>query len=66
MKYLNELIEGTHSLFTRTRSRVITAMLVTLVGVMIGVGVYGCKKEEPVREDVPTELVEPTQKESPL
>ncbi len=68
MKYLNNIIEESYSLFTRTRSRVITAGLVTLVGVMIGVGVYGCKKEEPVREDTaPTESVvqEPAREYSP-
>jgi len=35
-----------------------TAGLVVLVGAMISVGVYGCKKEEPVRENAPTKSVE--------
>ncbi len=34
-------------------------VFLSLVGAMIGVGVYGCKKEEPVTEDTaPTESVE--------
>ncbi len=48
-KYLNNLIED--SLFTRMKSGVRTAGLVALVGAIIGVGVYGCEKEEPQKED---------------
>jgi len=51
MKYLNDSIEDSYSLFTRMKSKLTTASLVTLVGVMMGVGVYGCKKEEPQKED---------------
>jgi len=43
-KYLNNLIED--SLFTRMKSGVIKVGLVALVGTIIGVGVYGCKKSE--------------------
>jgi len=50
-KYLNNLIEESYSLFTRMKSGVRKAGLVALVGAMIGVGVYGCKKEEPQKED---------------
>ena len=41
MKYLNDSIEDSYSLFTRMKSKLTTAGLVALVGVMIGVGVYG-------------------------
>jgi len=51
MKYLNNLIEDSYSLFSRMKSGVRTAGLVALVGTIIGIGVYGCKKEEPVREE---------------
>ena len=64
MKYLNNIIEN--SLFSRVKSGVRKAGLVALVGTMIGVGVYGCKKEEPVREDTaPTESVEPVEEYTP-
>ena len=43
-KYLNNLIED--SLFTRMKSGVTKVGLVALVGTMITVGVYGCKKSE--------------------
>ncbi len=43
-KYLNNLIED--SLFTRTKSGVTKVGLVALVGTIIGVGMYGCKKSE--------------------
>ena len=43
-KYLNNLIED--SLFTRMTSGVIKVGLVALVGTIIGVGVYGCKKSK--------------------
>jgi len=43
-KYLNNLIED--SLFYRMKSGVIKVGLVALVGTIIGVGVYGCKKSE--------------------
>ncbi len=68
MKYLNDSIEDSYSLFTRMKNGVRTAGLVALVGTMIGVGVYGCKKEEPVREDTaPTESVvqEPAREYTP-
>ena len=67
-KYLNNLIEESYSLFTRMKSGVRTAGLVALVGTIIGVGVYGCKKEEPVRRDTaPTESVEeaPVREDTP-
>jgi len=58
-KYLNNLIEDSYSLFSRMKSGIRKAGLVALVGAMIGVGVYGCKKEEPVREyTAPIESVE--------
>jgi hypothetical protein len=41
-KYLNNLIED--SLFTRMASGVTKVVLVALIGTVIGVGVYGCKK----------------------
>ena len=50
-KYLNNLSEESYSLFSRIKSGVRKAGLVALVGTMIGVGVYGCKKEEPQKED---------------
>ena len=50
-QYLNNLIEDSYSIFTRIKSGVRTTGLVTLVGVMIGAGVFGCKKEEPQKED---------------
>lgn len=41
------------------KSSVRTAGLVALVGTIIGVGVYGCKKEEPQKQDTsPTVSVE--------
>ncbi len=43
-KYIDNLIED--SLFTRMTSGVIKVGLVALVGTVIGVGVYGCKKSE--------------------
>ncbi len=43
-QYLNNLIED--SLFTRIKSGVTKVGLVALIGTMIGVGVYGCKKSE--------------------
>ncbi|MBA7680021.1 Tol-Pal system protein TolB [subsurface metagenome] len=58
-KYLNNLIEDSYSLFTRIKRGVRTAGLVALVGAIIGVGVYGCKKEEPKKGDTsPTDSVE--------
>ncbi len=58
-QYLNNLIEESYSLFTRIKSGVRKAGLVALVGTIIGVDVYGCKKEEPVRKDTaPIESVE--------
>ena len=33
MKYLNNFIEDSYNIFTRMKSKVITAILVTLVGV---------------------------------
>ena len=49
-KYLNNLIED--SLFSRVKSGVRKAGLVALVGTMIGVGVYGCKKEQKLAEEL--------------
>jgi tetratricopeptide (TPR) repeat protein len=46
-KYLNNLIEESYSLFTRMKGGVRIAGLVALVGTIIGVCVYGCKKEGP-------------------
>ena len=43
-KYIDNLIED--SLFTRMTSGVIKVGLVALVGTIIGVGLYGCKKSE--------------------
>jgi len=43
-KYLNNLNED--SLFNRMTSGVTKVGLVALVGTIIGVGVYGCKKSE--------------------
>ena len=58
-KYLNNLIEESHSLFIRMKSGLRKAGLVALVGAIIGVGVYGCKMEEPKKEDTsPTVSVE--------
>jgi len=51
-QYLNNLIEESHSLFTRIKGNVRTAGLVALIGSIIGVGVYGCKKKEPVSPPV--------------
>ncbi len=50
--YLNNLIEDSYSLFTRMKGSIRKAGLVALVGTIIGVGVYGCKKEEPKKEDI--------------
>ena len=56
-KYLNNLIED--SLFTRMKSGIRKAGLVALAGSIVGVGVYGCKKEEPRKGDTsPIESVE--------
>ena len=43
-QYIDNLIED--SLFTRMKSGVTKVGLVALIGTMIGVGVYGCKKSE--------------------
>ena len=43
-KHLNNLTED--SLFTRMKSGVTKVALVALIGTVIGVGVYGCKKSE--------------------
>jgi tetratricopeptide (TPR) repeat protein len=43
-KYIDNLIED--SIFTRMTSGVIKVGLVALIGTMITVGVYGCKKSE--------------------
>ncbi len=43
-KYIDNLIED--SIFTRMTSGVIKVGLIALVGTMITVGVYGCKKSE--------------------
>lgn len=51
VKYLNNLIEHSYSLFTRMKSSIRKTGFIALVGAIIGVGVYGCKKQEPVRED---------------
>ncbi len=64
-KYLNNLIEESYSLFTRMKSGIRKAGLVALVGTIIGFGVYGCKKEEPVSEDTaPTESIEPVKEDT--
>jgi len=51
-KYLNNLIEESYSLFSRMKSGIRKAGLVALAGAIIGVGLYGCKKEEPQKEDI--------------
>ncbi len=43
-KYIDNLIED--SIFTRMTSGVIKVVLVALIGTMITVGVYGCKKSK--------------------
>ena len=48
LKYLNNLSEDSYSLFTRMKSSIRKAGLVALVGAIIGIGLYGCKKEEPL------------------
>jgi len=45
--YLNDSIEDSYTLFSRIKSGIRKAGLVALSGTLIGVGVYGCKKEEP-------------------
>jgi len=43
-----------------------STVFLSLVGAIIGVSVYGCKKEEPVTEDTaPTESVEPSREYTP-
>jgi len=49
---LNNLIEESYSLFARTKSGVRKVGLVALAGAIIGTGVYGCKKKEPVSEPI--------------
>ena len=48
--YLNNSVEDSYSLFSRIKSGIRKAGLAALVGTIIGVGVYGCKKEEPQKE----------------
>jgi len=43
-KYIDNLIED--SIFTRMNGGVIRVALVALIGTLIGVGVYGCKKSK--------------------
>jgi hypothetical protein len=50
-KYLSSLIEESYSSFARMKSGIRTTGLVAIVGAMLGVGVYGCKKEEPKKEE---------------
>ena len=57
--YLNNLIEESHILLSRMNSRVWKAGLVAIVVVIVWIGIYGCKKQEPQEEDItPTESVE--------
>ena len=47
--YLNNLIKESYSPLTRMKSGVRKVGLAALVGAIIGIGVYGCKKKEPAR-----------------
>ena len=52
-RYLRKSIGDSYSLLARMKGGIRKASLVALVGAIIGVGVYGCKKQEPKKEDVP-------------
>jgi TolB protein len=50
-QYLNILIEESYSPFTRMKGGIKKAGLVALVCAIIVFGIYGCKKEEPEKEE---------------